>query len=274
MVNKLSKAQKKTAMIVAGVAAALVVLLIAGITVVAQTNMGKSAVENAHSEFKPIEMPEDSSQLTAVQDAPVGRKDKDDDPHIAVDLRGKKVNRTTPSQESSPHRRTTTDHPDRQPTAKDMKQVSNIGKRVIARSVGANFALGALDEPASGVIEPTNFTSMFWVRNRGVHYTKTNQGTTYLAAHALDLNDEGNALSGIAPGNFFYDPFTKQAKIKKGDIMTVGGVKFKFDTAKRAGKGLIARDKDVWNEKKKNRLILITCLNNSNDNMVFFFDKA
>ena len=156
-----------------------------------------------------------------------------------------------------------------------MKQISNTGKRVKIPSLNADFALGSLVDPKNGkAVEPTNFTSVFWIKNRGVKYDKTSQGTSYLAAHALDTTPDGRALSGLAPGNWLYDPVTRESKLNPGDIIEVGGVKFKFEKSHRAGKGLIARDKDIWNEKKPNRLVFITCMQSSNDNYIAEFSRV
>lgn len=282
----LNASQKKTLIIVASVVVVIAAAIAGAITVFAHSNKGQEVTQNAQQEFKPIEVPQDSSQLTAVKDAPVGKKDKDDDPYIAVDLRGKKVKQSDIPGDSHSSSTTTSNKKghgnkpqhnspqERRSRTQELHQVSNIGKRVKIPSLRANFALGSLREPKNGVIEPTNFTSVFWITNRGVKYNNTKNGTAYLAAHALDQNGEGNGLSGLAPGNWLYDTITKKSKLNPGDIMEVGGVKFKFVESHRAGKGLIARDKDLWNEKKKNRLVFLTCISSSNDNHVAVFERA
>lgn len=284
---KFGDKEKKALTIIVPIVLAIILVVIGAITVFMKSDKGQEVSNNAQSQFKAIEVPEDSSLLTAVSEAPVGRQDKNDDANQNVDLLGNPVKRTDPpatAPTSNAHPKSkgakpkTTQrqsgqrqHANRQPRAEDMKQISNIGKRVKIPSLNADFALGSLEETASGVIEPTNFTSVFWVKNRGVKYDNASKGTVYLAAHALDQNSEGNGLTGLAPGNWLYDPITKQSKLQPGDIIEVGGVKYEFVESRRAGKGLIARDKDIWNEKKPNRLIWISCVSNSNDNWISIF---
>lgn len=285
--QKLGDKEKKALTIIIPVVLVIILVLIGSVTMFMKSDKGQEVSTNAESQFKAITVPEDSSQLTAVSDAPVGRADKSDDENQNVDLLGNPVKRTdvpgntqTPTSKpkdtksNKPKNKPSQTAPEpsyQRPSAEDMKQVSNIGKRVKIPSLNADFALGSLEEPASGIIEPTNFTSVFWVKNRGVKYDNTAKGTAYLAAHALDQNSEGNGLTGLAPGNWLYDPMTKQSKLNPGDIIEVGGVKFKFVESHRSGKGLIARDKDIWDEKKTNRLIWISCVSNSNDNWISIF---
>lgn len=297
--RKLGDKEKKALTIIVPIVLVVILVIIGSITVFMKSDKGQEVSNNAQSQFQAITVPEDSSQLTAVSDAPVGRQDKSDDGNQNVDLLGNPVKRTdvpgeqpTPSADTKDKNKKPKTTPRRQsgqgrdqgqrqqhnrnrpPSAEDMKQVSNTGKRVKLPSLNADFALGSLEEPEHGTIEPTNFTSIFWVKNRGVKYDNASKGTVYLAAHALDQNAEGNGLTGLAPGNWLYDPMSKESKLNPGDTMEVGGVKYEFVEYKRAGKGLIARDKDIWNEKKKNRLVFITCISNSNDNGVFIFKKA
>ena len=282
----LSDPQKKALTIIVPVVIVVIALIVGTVFFLTnKTEKGQEVLGNAERQFSAVEIPKDSSELTYVREAPVGRQDKSSDDFNGVDMLGNKIKRSTPTEKPSSTKKerpkgTNTQKPrprpqqHRQPSAEEMKQVSNVGKRVKIPSLNANFTLGKLHEPESGIIEPTNFTSVFWVENRGVKYDNTSKGTTYLAMHALDLNPDGKSLSGIAPGNWLYDPFTRDSKLQPGDIMEVGGVKFKFKEYKRAGKGLIARDKDIWNEKTPNRLVAITCIASSNDNGVFIFEKA
>lgn len=294
MSSKIGAKEKKTLAIVVAVAVVAILAIVGSVTMFMKSDKGQEVSNNAGAQFNAVTVPEDSSQLTAVKDAPVGRQDKDDDPNQNVDLLGNPVNHsdlpgreeddnTSPKHESknknkrdkNTHRRgNTPTQTNKKPSAKEMKQISNTGKRVKIPSLNADFALGSLVEPKNGVIEPTNFTSVFWVKNRGVKYDKTSQGTSYLASHALDTTPDGRALSGLAPGNWLYDPVTKKSKLNPGDIMEVGGIKFKFEKSHRAGKGLIARDKDIWNEKKPNRLVFITCMQSSNDNFIAEFSRV
>lgn len=291
MSSKIGAKEKKTLAIVLTVAVVAILVIVGSVTMFMKSDKGQEVSDNAGAQFNAVTVPEDSSQLTAVKDAPVGRQDKDDDPNQNVDLLGNPVNHsdlpgrednnTSPKNENkdkrdkNTHRRGNTPaQTNKKPSAKDMKQISNTGKRVKIPSLNADFALGSLVEPKNGTVEPTNFTSVFWIKNRGVKYDRPEQGSVFLASHALDTTPDGRALSGLAPGNWLYDPVTRESKLNPGDIMEVGGVRYKFKEFKRAGKGLIARDKDIWNEKKPNRLVFLTCISNSNDNGVFIFEKA
>lgn len=293
MSSKIGAKEKKTLAIVIAVAVVAILAIVGSVTMFMKSDKGQEVSNNAGAQFNAVTVPEDSSQLTAVKDAPVGRQDKDDDPNQNVDLLGNPVNHSDlpgrGDSSSSPHndnknknkrdknthrRGSTPAQTDRKPSAKEMKQISNTGKRVKIPSLNADFALGSLVEPKHGTVEPTNFTSVFWIKNRGVKYDHPEQGSVFLASHALDTTPDGRALSGLAPGNWLYDPVTRESKLNPGDIMEVGGVRYKFKEFKRAGKGLIARDKDIWNEKKPNRLVFLTCISNSNDNGVFIFEKA
>lgn len=289
MSSKIGAKEKKTLAIVIAVAVVAILAIVGTVTMFMKSDKGQEVSHNAGTQFNAVTIPEDSSQLTAVKDAPVGRLDKDDDPNQNVDLLGNPVKHSDlPGGDSSPsphrdknkrdkntHRRGNTPaQTNKKPSAREMKQISNTGKRVKIPSLNADFALGSLVEPKHGTVEPTNFTSVFWIKNRGVKYDHPEQGSVFLASHALDTTPDGRALSGLAPGNWLYDPVTRESKLNPGDIMEVGGVRYKFKEFKRAGKGLIARDKDIWNEKKPNRLVFLTCISNSNDNGVFIFEKA
>lgn len=289
MSSKIGAKEKKTLAIVIAVAVVAILAIVGTVAMFMKSDKGQEVSHNAGTQFNAVTIPEDSSQLTAVKDAPVGRLDKDDDPNQNVDLLGNPVKHSDlPGGDSSPsphrdknkrdkntHRRGNTPaQTNKKPSAREMKQISNTGKRVKIPSLNADFALGSLVEPKHGTVEPTNFTSVFWIKNRGVKYDKPEEGSVFLASHALDTTPDGRALSGLAPGNWLYDPVTRESKLNPGDIMEVGGVRYKFKEFKRAGKGLIARDKDIWNEKKPNRLVFLTCISNSNDNGVFIFEKA
>lgn len=289
MSSKIGAKEKKTLAIVIAVAVVAILAIVGTVTMFMKSDKGQEVSHNAGTQFNAVTIPEDSSQLTAVKDAPVGRLDKDDDPNQNVDLLGNPVKHSDlPGGDSSPsphrdknkrdkntHRRGNTPaQTNKKPSAREMKQISNTGKRVKIPSLNADFALGSLEIPKSNKVEPTNFTSVFWIKNRGVKYNQSEKGSVYLAAHALDTTADGRALSGLAPGNWFYDPVTKESKLNPGDIMEVGGEKYKFKEFKRVGKGLVSRDKDIWNKNEPGRLVFLTCIGRSNDNGVFFFEKA
>ena len=275
MSSRLGDKEKKALIIVVAVVIVVALATAGAVTAFMKSDKGKEVSHNADSQFSAVELPEDSSQLTAVQDAPVGRQDKDDDKNQNVDLLGNPVNHSDMHNHRDKRGRHNHSNHDKGPSAQEMKQVSNTGKRVKIPSLHADFALGSLEVPKNNKkLDPTNFTSVFWVKNRGVKYDKTSHGTSYLIAHSLDISPDGRALSGLAPGNWLYDPMTRKSKLNPGDIIEVGGVKFKFEKSRRVGKDLVSQDKNLWNEKKPNRLVFITCMHSSNDNYIDEFSKA
>lgn len=247
-------------------------------------------VVNTAQDFKPVSLPDDSKELTAVPDAPVGQLDSSDSAYLNVDMQGKKIQEDNDNEDNEQEVDTNTDkrnnktttnknknsnrnHTDTQnnsshrkhknPTAEDMKQVSNIGKRFKAPSVGLDVQLGAMNE-VNGLVKPTNFTNAFTIRNRGIgeNLKKAKNGTLYIAMHATDVGS-------IAPGNFLVDNNTRSNRLKEGDTVEVGKLKYKITEYKREGKNLIAQDKELWNGKTKNRIVILTCFPNSMDNAVF-----
>ena len=246
-------------------------------------------VINTAQDFKPVSLPDDSKELTAVPEAPVGQLDSSDSAYLNVDMQGKKVqedndedneqevdtntdkrNKTTTKKNKNNNR----NHTDTQnnsshrqhknPTTEEMKQVSNIGKRFKAPSVGLDVQLGAINRVKNKDIKPTNFTNAFTIRNRGIgeNLKKAKNGTLYVVMHATDVG-------AIAPGNFLVDNNTRSNRLKEGDTVEVGKLKYKITEYKREGKDLIGQDKEIWNEKVKNRIVIITCFPNSMDNAVF-----
>ena len=278
----------------------LIAALIAGFLFFTQS--GKDTRNEAAVAFQPVEVPEDSRELSRVPTAPVNKPDKDDDSYLNRDMLGQRISddpieieipveEDTVEEDSSgnkdnkdskdkngkkernnngdksskpsskPRTTTTTIKP---PSAQEMRQVSNTGVEFSVPSVGLYTPLGSLQE-VRGIIRPTNFNNVFQITNRGVAYDKTREGTTYLAAHTLDSDQTSG---GLAPGNFIIDANSKQPKIKNGDKINIGNETFSVTELKREGKGLISNDADIWDANIKDRLILILCWPNSNDNYV------
>lgn len=156
-------------------------------------------------------------------------------------------------------------HDDRVRTDPKMTQIPNIGQRFKIPSVGLDVSLGKVNE-VNGLIRPTNYTSVFYVANKGVPYNKTNKGTTYIVMHALDKG-------GVAPGNFLIDSNTRQVRVSNGADIYAGSKKFKVVKSFRAGKSLISQNSDIWNAKIKGRMVIITCFPNSNDNQVIIAQR-
>lgn len=231
--------------IIAVIATVIIVLSLVFAAVAATLNKGDTTAQGVF-DYQSVEpLPTNSRELTEVPEPPVSATDDEDDKHIGVDMRGKEIDEA----------------PD---TSKDARQVSNLGTRFKVPSVGLDVPLGAMNE-TGGVINPSGYTSAYSLRNRGVPYYKTNEGTSYIVMHALDGN-------GVAPGNFLIDSSTKKVKVHKGDVIQVGSKDFLVSDTIRAGKDLIAKDANIWSNKKW-RLVIITCFPDSNDNQVIIADR-
>ena len=189
----------------------------------------------------------DASQQVA--DAPVGIYDSESSDYLYVDLLGNPVQGEGVGD------------------TEGTRQMSNTGSRVLIPSLQADFALGSLEE--HGVINPTNFTSVFWITNRGVDVHHASEGTVYLATHALDFT-----TNGLSPGNILYSSSAGSPQLERGDSMIVDGVDFKFTEFRQVAKKDIPQDHDIWDASKENRLILVTCIANSPNNGVFIFETA
>lgn len=249
------------------------------------TQEGKDTRNEAAVAFQPVEIPQDSRELSKVPTAPVNKPDKNDDPFLNRDMLGQRISddpieieiplentskNKAENKNGSNNKNNSSDKPKtttttiKPPSAEEMRQVSNTGVEFSIPSVGLYTPLGSLQE-VRGIIRPTNFNNVFQITNRGVAYDKTRQGTTYLAAHTLDADQ---TAGGLAPGNFIIDANTKQPKIKVGDKINVGKETFSVTELKREGKGLISNDANIWDGSVKDRLILVLCWPNSNDNYV------
>lgn len=207
-----------------------------------------------HSVMMPgVSMPESTQSLNE----PSGREntpDKSSDKGVATDLNGNRV-----------------DNVDTARTEK-INQVSDIGKVVRIPSLRAEFRLGQLDE-VDGLIEPTNYTNIFHVRNIGVDYNETDKGTTYMVAHAMQSVPGTDRLTGVAPGNFFFNPATGAPLMKPGDKMDIDGETFVYQTSENVPKSDISNVDELWDSSIPNRLIFITCLSGSEENMVSYWQK-
>ena len=103
MSSKIGAKEKKTLAIVIAVAVVAILAIVGTVTMFMKSDKGQEVSHNAGTQFNAVTIPEDSSQLTAVKDAPVGRLDKDDDPNQNVDLLGNPVKHSDlPGGDSSP----------------------------------------------------------------------------------------------------------------------------------------------------------------------------
>lgn len=199
-------------------------------------------------------LPTDSRDYS-VEEAPISSVDKDTpepkrkEPRTFRDMNGHKIK-----------------HDERVRTDPRMTQIPNIGKRFKIPSVGLDVTLGKVNE-VNGIIRPTNYTSVFYVANKGVPYNMTNKGTTYIVTHALDKG-------GVAPGNFLVDSYKRVARVKKGTPVYAGDKKFTVMKSFRAGKSLISKNSKIWDSHIKGRMVIITCFPNSNDNQVIIAQRS
>ena len=188
---------------------------------------------------------EDSSQWR--MDAPIGVYDSSSSEYLYRDLLGNPV------------------QGEGMGDTEGTRQMSNTGSRVELPSLQEDFALGSLEE--HGTINPTNFTSVFWIKNRGVDVHHAPEGTVYLATHALDTT-----TNGLSPGNVLYSTETGSPRLDTGDIMIVDGVNFRFTEFRQVKKDAISQDQSIWDGSIENRLVLLTCIANSPYNGVFIFE--
>lgn len=263
--NTLSASQKKIAKIAAVILGIILTAIMAVTAVVLTTDTGRNVVDTVAEPFRPVTLPESSLELTRVSEAPVNKPDETTDEHINVDMEGREIVQPTLEPDNP-------DVPHHFPSAEEMNQVSNIGVRFQVPSVGLDVPYGMIDE-VDGVIRPTNFTSAFGVRNRGVPYNETDRGTAYVALHALDDDGNGN-LSGLAPGNWLIDGVSRQPRLANGEIIKIGNDEFRVESNERLGKGLISRNKEIWDDSITDRIVLITCFPSSADNQIFVAYKV
>lgn len=261
--NSRGGADKKKRSIVAVAA----VVVVAGVLAIAgflglNTKAGESVTEAlGMNTFKSVELPDKSTDLTQVPDAPQNKPDKPQDSHIGVDMLGQTMAPPIPREEEKnmPRQRVQELQTQERERTERIQQVSNIGKRVKVDSIGLDVPLGTM-LMADDLVRPTNFTSVFLVKNLGGDtIDKANKERVYLATHTLD---EG----GIAPGNFFLNK-DNTFRVREGDVIDVAGKKFKITHMERKGKSLVSSDKELW-DKSKPGIVLLLCITDSNDNGV------
>ena len=102
-------------------------------------------------------------------------------------------------------------------------------------SVGLQAPLGSVNE-VDGVMNPPNFTSVFWIRNRGVSLDNANQGTIYITARSIRY--------GIAPGNYLQDH--EKILVKTGEYIQVNQRTYQITNAEIIGKTDIGKHNELW----------------------------
>ncbi|MCL2785283.1 MAG: class F sortase [Propionibacteriaceae bacterium] len=107
--------------------------------------------------------------------------------------------------------------------------------------------LGSVND-VNGVMNPPNFTSAFWVRNRGVSLDQAEQGTVYIVTHSSGY--------GRAPGNYLQKG--GQSALTIGDYILVNDRTYVYTEARIIPQDRLAEHADLW-ENIPNRVLLITC---------------
>jgi len=115
-------------------------------------------------------------------------------------------------------------------------------------SVGLHVPLGSINE-VDGVMNPPNFTSAFWIRNRGVSVDNAEQGTVYIVAHSVQW--------GKAPGNYLQDQ--EKILVKDGDYVQVNGRTYQITDVELILKKEIGSHAELW-ANTPGMLVFVTCL--------------
>ena len=115
-------------------------------------------------------------------------------------------------------------------------------------SVGLHVPLGSINE-VDGVMNPPNFTSAFWIRNRGVSVDNADQGTVYIVAHSIQ--------GGRAPGNYLQDH--EQILVKAGDYVKVNDKTYAITDVQLILKTEIGSHEELW-ANTPGMLVFVTCL--------------
>ena len=166
-----------------------------------------------------------------------------------VDLNGNTVVPEDPSATSSPFM-----------AAADMV-VNDGGDGFRVPSIKLKVAIGSVND-VNGVMNPPNFQSVFWVRNRGVSLDNAEQGTVFMVTHAVQ--------GGSAPGNIMQAK--GQVVLKPGDTIQANQRTYEYESSQIIPKTEIGDHEDIW-ANTPGRLLVITCVLNpaggiAVDNMV------
>jgi len=115
-------------------------------------------------------------------------------------------------------------------------------------SVGLDIPLGAINE-VDGVMNPANFVSAFWIRNRGVSVENASQGTVYIVAHSTRF--------GKAPGNLIQS--NEQSLVKEGDTIWVDAAEYRVTGWQTSPQGQIGNIEELW-ANTPGMLVFVTCV--------------
>jgi len=127
--------------------------------------------------------------------------------------------------------------------------IDDGGKGFNIPAVQLNVPLGSIND-VNGVMNPPNFTSAFWIRNRGVSLANAEQGTVYIVTHATRF--------GLAPGNYLQA--REATTLTPGDIININDRVYSFESAEIIAQSKIGEYDYLWDESIPNRALIITCL--------------
>lgn len=145
----------------------------------------------------------------------------------------------------------TQDPGDTLPAAWKVDAVEPAGESLDIPTVGLHVPLGIMSM-VDGQITPPTFTAAYQVRNLGVPTTRADNGTVFVAMHALRGGGRG-------PGNYLQDEAAGKAAVKPGERVTAAGVSYTVTGSQTISKNQISGDPAVW-ANSPGRLVLITCL--------------
>ena len=121
------------------------------------------------------------------------------------------------------------------------------GDGFVIPSVNLHVPLGSVNE-VDGVMNPPNFTSAFWIRNRGVSLDAADQGTVYIVAHT--------ARAGKAPGNYVQS--NGQILVKNGDFIMANQRTYTVTDTFTVPQDQIGGREELW-ANTPGMLVFVTC---------------
>lgn len=126
--------------------------------------------------------------------------------------------------------------------------VDDGGEGLVIPSVNLKVPLGSVNE-VNGVMNPANFTSAFWIRNRGVSLSNAADGTVYIVAHATRF--------GMAPGNIVQSG--EKSLVQAGDFITANGVTYEVTGWQTIPQSQINTLDELWLN-TPGMLVFVTCV--------------
>jgi len=122
-------------------------------------------------------------------------------------------------------------------------------------SVYLHVPLGSVND-VGGKMNPPNYTSAFWIRNRGVGLDKAETGTVYIVAHS--------AHGGKAPGNYVQDK--EKSTVMVGDRINVNDRAYTVEQTEIIPIKELGTHTEIWDDVVPGRLVFVTCIQNTVSN--------